>query len=241
MKLERIGVLETGCSRGSWNMALDEVLLINNERNLPILRIYGWSKPCVSIGYFQSIKEIDYEFCLKNGIDIVRRITGGGAVFHDAELTYSFVTKQFHENILESYQNICQLIIAALNDLGMRAEFSPLNDVTVDGRKVCGNAQTRKNKTLLQHGTVLLEVDKQKMFSVLKIPIEKTYGKAKTPSDRVSGIMRTFEEVKNAMKSSAKKVFGTELQSYQLGSKEEIMCKELIHKKYGSKNWTFKR
>ncbi len=241
MKFKKIWILESDYSSGLWNMALDEVLLMNSKQNLPILRIYGWNKPCVSIGYFQGIDEIDYEFCRNNGIDVVRRITGGGAVFHDSEVTYSFVTKEFPENILKSYGDICQLVIKALHSLGIRAEFSPLNDVTVNGKKVCGNAQTRKNKTLLQHGTILLDVDKSKMFSVLKIPVEKIDGKAHTPSDRVSGIMKTFDEVQNALKIAAQKVFGAELRSYQTGSKEETLCKELIQRKYGTENWTFRR
>lgn len=240
MKFEKMWILESNYNEGQWNMAIDEVLLKNNQ-NVPILRTYGWSKPCVSIGYFQSIREIDYEFCKKNGIDVVRRITGGGAVFHDSELTYSFVTKEYPENILESYRDICKLVVEALSILGIRATFSPLNDITVDGKKVCGNAQTRKNKRLLQHGTILLDVDKTKMFSVLKIPMEKISGKADIPSERVVGIMKTFEAVQNAIKISAKKVFETDLQTYQLGSDEENKCKELVLKKYGTKKWTFRR
>ncbi len=241
MKFERIRVLETGHKKGSWNMALDEVLLKKTRDGTPILRIYGWSNPCVSIGYFQSINDIDFEFCLQNGIDVVRRITGGGAVFHESELTYSFTTKEFPSNILESYQSICQMIISGLAKLGLRAKFSPLNDITVNGKKVCGNAQTRKDETLLQHGTVLLDVDKQKMFSVLKIPVEKIQGKATTPHDRVAGVMRSFEEVKHAIKESCSEIFEAKLEPYEIGDNEELACSRLIQTKYGTKDWTTRR
>lgn len=242
MRFDKIKVLETGHNRGVWNMALDEALLKNAKNNIPTLRLYGWSKPCVSIGYFQGIDDIDYEYCMKNEIDVVRRITGGGAVFHDAELTYSFVTREFPENILESYREICQIIISGLAKMGLKAEFSPLNDVIMGGKKICGNAQTRKNRTLLQHGTILLEVDKQRMFSVLKIPIEKMQDKkAKAVSDRVTGINRSFEEVAGAIKESAKGIFGSELVQQEASDNEESLCEEIIRKRYGSKEWTFRR
>ncbi|MFQ5573204.1 MAG: biotin/lipoate A/B protein ligase family protein, partial [Nitrosopumilaceae archaeon] len=153
-------------------MAIDE-FLIKKQLEYPVLRIYGWSNPCVSIGYFQSTDDVNHERCKQEGIDVLRRITGGGAVFHDKELTYSFVTKEFPQNILDSYKEICKIIISTLKHFGFDAKFSPLNDVTVNGKKVCGNAQTRKNNRLLQHGTILLEVDTKRMFSLLNIPIEK--------------------------------------------------------------------
>jgi lipoate-protein ligase A len=88
-KIDQIRVLNTGLNSGPWNMALDEVLMMNyvNEK-IPILRIYGWKPPTVSIGYFQSLdEEVDIEKCRQEGIDVVRRMTGGGTVFHDSELT----------------------------------------------------------------------------------------------------------------------------------------------------------
>ena len=87
MKFSKIRVLETGHNPGSWNMALDEVLM-NGIGEVPILKIYGWQPSCVSIGYFQSMnEEVNLEKCKEMGIDSVRRITGGGAVFHESELT----------------------------------------------------------------------------------------------------------------------------------------------------------
>ena len=171
---KQIRVLETGCNPGAWNMALDETLLTNLvDHDNPILRLYGWQPPCVSIGYFQSMEEeVDALICSKMGVDAVRRITGGGAVLHEFELTYTFITKNYPANILESYQLICEPVVLCLDRLGYSAKYVPLNDIVVDNKKVSGNAQTRKNNMLLQHGTILLDVDVEKMFSMLKVPSE---------------------------------------------------------------------
>jgi len=240
IKFEKIRILETGNNLGPWNMAVDEFLLYNCKE--PILRIYGWSKPCISIGYFQNIDEVDYKKCNDMNVDIVRRITGGGAVFHDMELTYSFVTKNFPQSILKSYEEISELIIQALKKLGLDAKFSPLNDVTVNGKKVCGNAQTRKNSTLLQHGTILLEVDIEKMFSLLNVPIEKISDKKISDvKNRVAGISKTFDQVSDALNSSAIDVFGCELVPFKLSQEELESCQKLMDKKFSSENWTFRR
>jgi len=240
IKFEKIRILETENNIGAWNMAVDEFLLYNCKE--PILRIYGWSKPCISIGYFQSIDEVNYKKCNEKNVDVVRRITGGGAVFHDIELTYSFVTKNFPQSILESYKEICEIIIQTLKKLGLDAKFSPLNDVTVNEKKVCGNAQTRKNNTLLQHGTILLDVDVEKMFSLLNVPIEKISDKKISDvKNRVAGISKTFDQVSDALKSAARDVFGCELDPFKLNQEELESCQKLMDEKFSSENWTFRR
>ena len=92
--------------------------------------------------------KIDIEACRGRGVDIVRRITGGGAVFHDAELTYSIVIPEGHPlappSILDSYGLLCAGIIEGLKELGIKSEFSPINDIVSAGKKISGNAQTRK-------------------------------------------------------------------------------------------------
>ena len=240
MKFEKIRILETGNNVGPINMAVDEFLLYNC--NEPVLRIYGWSKPCISIGYFQGIDEVNYKKCKEQNVDIVRRITGGGAVFHDMELTYSFVTKNFTQGIMKSYEEISEIVIQALNKLGLDAKFSPLNDVTVDGKKVCGNAQTRKNNALLQHGTILLEVDVEKMFSLLNVPIEKISDKKILDvKNRVRGISKTFDEVSDALKDSSREVFGCKLEPFKLNQEEFESCQKLVEEKFSTDNWTFRR
>ena len=222
-------------------MAIDEYLM-THVTDTPIFRIYGWSNPCVSIGYFQSIEDIDFQKCRNEAIDVVRRMTGGGSVFHEKELTYSFVSRKYPTKIIDSYQEICQIIISGLNTLGINAKFSPLNDITVDGKKVGGNAQTRKNGVLLQHGTILLEVNKEKMFSLLKVPIEKISDKKISDAKyRVSQVSKTFDQVTKSLKDSLKLVFDCKTVPIKLNQNELESCKKIAKNKYSNPDWTLKR
>ncbi len=177
-------LLETGFNPATFNMGLDEAILraVAEGKSLPTLRFYGWKPPAVSLGYFQGLyEEIDVDACASDGVDIVRRITGGGAVFHHYEVTYSIVLPLGHplarENILESYRLLLGGIIEGLAILGIQSEFSPINDISAGGKKISGNAQTRKLGCILQHGTILLDVEVDRMFGLLKVPQEKAKGK----------------------------------------------------------------
>jgi len=207
-----VRLLETEYNSALFNMALDEALMHELEAKSDgsgnqatvhpfpsaILRIYGWKPAAVSIGYFQSMElEVQVNECKKRGIDLVRRITGGGAVLHEAELTYSFVTNTFASDIMQSYILICNPVVQAIRKLGFDARFAPLNDIIIgNGVKVSGNAQTRRKNVLLQHGTILLDLDVERMFSVLKVPSEKMKDKViDDVKKRVVGINRSFDEV----------------------------------------------
>lgn len=244
LKFNKITLLETGYNSGPWNMALDEVLLLNFvDHSTPILRIYGWKPRCVSIGYFQSMEEeVNVEECKRIGVDVLRRITGGGAVLHEFELTYSFITKVYPANIMESYKLICDPVVMCLNRLGFNAKYVPLNDIIVNNKKVSGNAQTRKNNTLLQHGTILLDVKFDEMFSVLKVPSEKI--KDKMINDvkaRVMGINKSFKEVASNLKESFAERFGAQVIIDNLSRKEVEDTEKLAVGKYSSHQWNWKR
>ena len=241
---KQIRVLETGCNPGAWNMALDEALLTNLvDHDTPILRLYGWQPPCVSIGYFQSMEEeVDVLKCINMGVDVVRRITGGGAVLHEFELTYTFITKNYPANILESYHLICEPVVLCLDRLGYSARYVPLNDIVVVNKKVSGNAQTRKNNILLQHGTILLAVDVEKMFSMLKVPSEKIKDKMiKDVKARVTGINRSFEDVASNLKESFAEIFGSQIITDTLNSKEKEDTEKLVIEKYSSRQWNWRK
>ena len=236
----QIRVVETGSNPGAWNMALDEALLMHSvDHATPILRIYGWQPPCVSIGYFQSMEEeVDVLKCGSMGVDVVRRITGGGAVLHEFELTYTFISKTYPSNIMKSYETICRPVVLCLKKLGYDANYIPLNDIVVDNKKVSGNAQTRKNSTLLQHGTILLSVDVEKMYSMLKVPSEKIKDKMiNDVKDRVSGINKSFEEVARNLKESFAEKFGAQIIIDTLSSNEKKDTEKLVIEKYSSKQW----
>src|SRR3989344_3027262 len=151
---------------GAMNMALDEAVSEGVKAGTapPTIRFYSWNPSCVSIGYFQSIEEeVNLPECESRGVDVVRRITGGGAVYHDrnGEITYSVIAPQemFPAGIIDSYKVICGWIIGGLSELGVQAEFKPINDVIADGKKISGNAQTRRGGVLHQLGTVLYDLD----------------------------------------------------------------------------------
>jgi len=166
------------------NMAIDEAIMeaIRRGVSLPTIRFYGWTPSAISIGFFQGLlNEVNLDACHQAGVDVVRRLTGGGAVYHDSdgEVTYSIFGPVgiFPPKILDSYRVICSDILFALQSIGIQASFEPINDLIVDGKKISGNAQTRRNGVLLQHGTILYKVDVEKMFSLLNVSKEKVSDK----------------------------------------------------------------
>jgi lipoate---protein ligase len=179
------------------NMAIDEAISESvGAGRAPTIRFYGWNPDAVSLGYFQSLeKEANAARCAAEGVDIVRRRTGGGAVYHDGygEITYSVIGKEslFPKDILESYRLICGWVVDSLGLLGIKSEFKPINDIIVSGRKISGNAQTRRGGVLLQHGTILYSVDAERMFQLLKVSDEKIRDKMiANVKERVTSILR---------------------------------------------------
>ena len=243
IRFSKIRLLETGYNTAALNMAIDEALM-ESIGQMPVLRIYGWQPPAVSIGYFQSIKEeVDLEKCNEIGIDVVRRLTGGGAVLHEFELTYSFITKQYPRNIMESYRWICEAVVISINRLGFDASFVPLNDIIVKGKKVSGSAQTRRNGVLLQHGTLLLGVDVDKMFCVLKVPSEKLRDKIiKDVKERVTSLAgTTFDDMALSLKTNFATKFDANLLADSLSTEEISRARWLAERKYSSKEWNLRR
>lgn len=246
-------LLETGFNDAFTNMAIDEAICkLHKEEDKPSVRFYGWKPSAISIGYFQSLKEeVEAKECTKEGIDIVRRITGGGAVFHQNELTYSFVCSEksnlVSKNILDSYKKICNSLVLGFKELGLKADFVPLNDIIVCNQKISGNAQTRRNNNILQHGTILIEVDVDKMFSLLLVSDEKMKGKLiESIKQRVTSINSQlnkkveFDEVSEAMKKGFEENFEAELVKGKLTS-EELNLAEKIKETKSSVEWNYKR
>lgn len=185
--------------RGARNMAVDLAVLHSLVRTVcsPTLRLYSWNPPAVTIGYFQRIEEeVREEECRREGVAVIRRVTGGGAVLHEHELTYSVFIPLAHRaaprSIRESYELLCGPIVDALRGLGLDARFSPINDVLVGEAKLSGSAQTRRDGVLLQHGTLLIDVNAGRMFRLLNVAKQKS---AKgEPQDRVSSLRRLLGE-----------------------------------------------
>jgi len=239
------------------NMAIDEAIcrLRSQEKSPNTIRLYRWKPSAVSIGYFQILEqEVDLNACKRLGVDVIRRMTGGGAVYHsyEGEVTYSVVVNQNHpripRDILKSYELICGGIILAMKDLGIKAEFKPINDVDVNSKKISGNAQTRRWNVALQHGTILLDTDIRTMFTVLKVSKEKISDKLiKSAEERVTTIRRelgrnvSFKEVSEALKAAFPQVFDVKLVEGGLSSEEKELALKLKKEKYSMPWWIFNR
>lgn len=234
------------------NMATDEAAseAIAAGSALPTIRFYTWKPSAVSIGCFQSMEdEIDLEVCKQHGVGAVRRRTGGGAVYHDnlGEITYSVIAPEsmFPKNIIESYKIICGWIIDSLTLLGLHATFIPINDIIVNGKKISGNAQTRRNHILLQHGTILYDVDVKKMFSLLKVPDEKIRDKMiAAVEERVTSVTKQNNAItKEQLYDALLKGF-TANKDFTFGKwtdNELQRAQELARTRYSTKEWNFSR
>ena len=252
---EKWRLLKTENNTAAANMAIDRAVLVANSEGkvLPTVRFFTWKPPAISIGYFQSLEEeVDLEVCEKLGVDYVRRMTGGGAVFHDEELTYSIVIPESHsqipKNIIESYGRICGALMNGLKHLGIESKYAPINDIITDGKKISGSAQTRKAKTVLQHGTILIDVDVDKMFSLLKVPNEKIKDKLIADvKQRVTSVKQIlgedirFKEGAEAMKIGFEEEFNVELVEGTLTKEEIELTKKFERECFSTRDWNHRR
>jgi lipoate-protein ligase A len=236
-------------------MGIDEALIgsVSRGESPPTLRLYAWWPECVTIGYFQSLEdEVDLAACRAAGVDAVRRLTGGGAVLHDAEITYSIVLPIGHplapEDILESYRRICSGIVRGLGLLGVEASFEPINDIAAGGRKLSGNAQTRRSGCLLQHGTVLLGLDPELMFKLLKVPAEKLRGRpienvrARVTSLReLLGREVSYSEAAQGLRAGFAEAWDAELEEAALSNAEAAEARALAAERFSSPEWNGRR
>ncbi|MHA1930078.1 MAG: lipoate--protein ligase family protein [Candidatus Thorarchaeota archaeon] len=238
-------------------MAIDEAIMLSMKagESPPTFRLYRWNPSAVSIGTFQSMKdEVDLDYCKTTNIDTIRRITGGGAVFHDyeGEITYSIIVPKGHRfapvDIIDSYKIICSGIVNAMGTLGIQAEFKPINDVIVNDKKVSGNAQTRRHSCVLQHGTILLGLDVTTMFSILKVPEEKISDKMiEGVKDRVTSLTEIldrevhFEELRDALYDGFCESLEIFLEPGELSMKENEDVEILMETKYSSDEWNLSR
>ncbi|TFF92720.1 MAG: lipoate--protein ligase family protein [Promethearchaeota archaeon] len=241
---------------GSWNMALDEAILeaVIQKKSPYTIRFYKWNPSTASIGRNQSLKdEVDEDFCNKRGFNIVRRITGGGAVFHDSkrEITYSIVCPiRFLKNlnaykVLEQFELINQGIIEALNMYGLESEKGIIHcpAIFLDGKKFSGNAQARRKGYLLQHGTILLKIDPELMYSVLKTPPNVSKNKmVRSVRAKCVGIqdkIQNYEELKfiKFLKNGFEKIFQIDLKEGDFSDYELNLAKKLVEEKYNKDKW----
>jgi lipoate-protein ligase A len=198
--METWRLIEDGALDGSLNMATDRAILTacGEGKAPPTLRLYGWTEPTLTVGYAQnSDRDVDLARCRALGIPVVQRPTGGRALLHDKELTYSLVAPiphpRFSPNLREAFCAVSEALLLSLNRLGIRdAEmtkpertssngrspscFSTLNhyEITVKNKKLIGSAQRRTSRSFLQQGSLWIDCDRELMNSLFKFDTLKT-------------------------------------------------------------------
>ena len=246
-----------------FNMAIDEAIseAVRQKISPPTLRLYEWDRPSLSIGYFQKTSDIDLEYCKTKGFPIVRRQTGGRAILHDSELTYSFASSKdsdlFNGNLLEDYTVLSNALLHALKLTGIKAEASfikkrsnghrnpacfktvSFGEITVDRKKVIGSAQKRYKDGFLQHGSIIFNFNAEHLCAVIK---------ESNPHD-VQGIGAirnsrpdlSMSELRSTVKKAFEKELNVKLITDNPSRNELALAKELEEIKYSTKEWNFKR
>ncbi|MFC7062735.1 lipoate--protein ligase family protein [Halobacillus seohaensis] len=255
------------------NMALDETLLNwHSEGKIPpVLRFYGWKPAGLSVGYFQKVKgKIDLDAIKKNGFELVRRQTGGRAVLHDDELTYSVIVSEGHSqmpaSVKQAYLVLSQGLLEGFKELDISAEFAipeeKLNsngsavcfeepswyELIVDGKKAAGSAQTRKKGVILQHGSIPINVDETKLFDMFIYKNERIKERARQSfGDKAVSINNLveqpigFDETRKAFKKGFEKGLDINLEPFTLTDEQWKEVYDLAEKRYNHDDWNFAR
>lgn len=232
------------------HMALDEVLLreVGEGRRPPTLRIWDWAEGAIVIGRFQSVRnEVDVEAARAHGLRVVRRITGGGAMFIEPGNTITYSVYAPPElvagmSFVESYAFLDAWVVDALRSLGVEASYAPINDLTSPGGKIGGAAQTRRFGAVLHHVTMAYDIDAAKMTEVLRIGREKLSDKGTTSAaKRVSPVKAqsgaTREEVIARMIDTFRAEHGLEEDALRPGEREA--AERLAGEKFGTDDWLY--
>lgn len=256
---------------GTWNMAVDTAFLqgVGQGESLPILRWYGWEPLCLSLGYGQSVKDVDLERIQANAWGIVRRPTGGKAILHGRELTYSVILPKDHElaqgDVVESYRRISEALMAALRILGLSPQserqakgnkgLGPVcfevpshYEITASGKKLIGSAQVRRREGILQHGSLPLYGDIAQICDVLHYETEAERESAKqhvqaraTTLEDVLGQRISWDEAADALARGFQQTFDLEFFPETMTAAEFAAAEAIMQHTYASPDWLQKR
>ena len=269
--------INTGSKNPYYNMAMDEALLnfVSRGEIDPVIRFYTWNPATLSIGYFQRLqKEIDIDKVKEKGYGLVRRQTGGRGVLHDKELTYSVIVPESHPNmpstVTEAYKIISQGLLEGFKNLGFETYFAiprskeerdklkqPRSSVcfdapswyelVVEGRKIAGSAQTRQKGVILQHGSILQDIDIDDLFDMFKFKNERLKAKMKENFVQKAGAINdisnqhiTLNEMENAFEAGFKKGLNIDFKPLELTEKQLEEVQEL-EDKYRSEAWMYRK
>jgi len=261
--------IDTGVNNAFLNMAIDEAILdVHIQGGVPpTLRVYQWDPPALSLGYNQSIEhDVDLTKCQEAGVEVVRRITGGGAVLHAQELTYSIVSAVndgIPESIAGSYRFLSRGLIACYKILGLDVELKPgrnktrstacfsiatLADLTYQGRKLAGSAQARRRNALLQHGSLPIHSHADVLFSLLRFSSETSRQKARSLFNKrmltlgeAVGKDIDVQELKESLRKGFAQTLGKRFYEDSLTEEEIRRSQKLASVKYGTHQWNHRR
>ena len=221
-------LIEQSPYSAAMNMAIDNAIYesVANGREQPTIRFYKWLNNSVSIGAYQNPREINLDACKRHNVEIVRRMTGGRAVFHDKnDFTYSVIApiRVFGYSIKNAYTEICQCIIKTLSDFGIKSSLENKNDIIVDGKKISGNASKAMEKGVyLQHGTLIYDINYEAMPIVLNVSEELVREKVTSllQYSKVSQ-QKAYESLRNNFTANKQVKIG-ELSKYELMRAEDL-------------------
>ena len=230
------------------NLALEEYCVRNLDVENEMYLLFYINKPSVIIGKHQNtIEEINKQFVDKNGIQVVRRISGGGAVYHDfGNLNFSFITK-YSPEFFHNFEKFTKPLVETLREMGVEAELGGRNDIVVGGRKISGNAQFTNLKSMFSHGTLLFNSNLDDVVQALNVKMDKIESKGiKSVRSRVANISEllsesiTIHDFKERITNSIFKEYES-LPLYILTDSEWEKVHKLSEQKYRTWEWNFGR
>ena len=255
MEKWRLLDLETP-NQAAMNLAIEEAFFITRiEAKVPPTVRFWRNRSAVVVGYSQSVEaEVNLEVCRDRGIQVLRRFSGGGAVYHDlGNLNCSIAVEADHPllkglDIIDSYSVLCSGIIEGLKSLGIALAFDPPSDLLVGTKKVSGNAQSRKKGVVFHHGTLLVSTDLNLLTKVLNVPDEsqrarKVDVKKKSVTNLADeiGCQLQIQRVKEALQQGFEKSFSVILEKSGLTPEERRIAQDLFSQKYSRNEWNFWR
>ncbi len=254
---------------GAWNMAVDEAIARAVAQRLapPTLRFYAWAPPCVSLGRNQPLQAVDADRCAERGYDIVRRPTGGRAILHTDELTYSVAAATDHPimqgMVLDAYLRISDGLVAGLRRLGITAEEAPgtnragpdvsaacfevpsAYEIVVGKRKLLGSAQSRRSDVVLQHGSLPLTGDLTRLVDCLALPdqdaraeLRRSLTEHAATLEQVAGRNISLAEARAALIAGFASALAVELSPAELLPEEQAWAEDLLRERYATPDWT---
>ena len=252
--METWRLLDTGARSAAENMALDETLLElkAGEKIPPTLRFLRFSNPTVLVGHHQSVEEeVRLDYCQTQGIEINRRLTGGGALYWGIkelgwEIYISKEDPRIPSRIEDLYRRMGEAASLGLRHLGIRAYFRPRNDIEIQGRKISGTGGTELSRAILFQGTLLVDFDVDEMLRALRIPTEKLQGKEiESVKERVTCLKRELgrtlpmQTIKGALAKGFQEAFGVRFEDHPLTEEEENELKRKLSY-FSSPDYIFK-